>query len=65
MAITDLTNTKWYIPSGWSVDKGHAKYLTIQGTLNNNPFNELHLGYDDGPESENYITYIDPTQLVV
>lgn len=48
MAITNLTNTTWYIPSGWSSSSAFGRF-SINGTVNQNGYEteyfSFHIGY--------------------
>lgn len=55
LKVTDLTNTTWYVPSGWSARSGYG-HFSIAGTYVKNStseasFNSFSIGYlFDGPD---------------
>ena len=45
MAITDLTNTTWNVPSGWTATAGCGQF-SIDGAVNDFTFDEFCIGYE-------------------
>ena len=62
MAVTDLTNTTWNIPAGWTCSAGYG-YFVIEGNINDDYF-QYSVGFgkgswngDDFPNASNSIAY--------
>jgi hypothetical protein len=63
MTITDLTNTTWYVPSGWIATAGYGQY-SVNGIDNLNDGHEIigiWIGSNKGGgASANRVTLVDP-----
>ena len=45
MAITDLTNTTWEVPSGWSASAGYGQFSINGRTIGGTDFTHFNIGY--------------------